>query len=184
MSKAKTEMMLLMLMGIIILLMVAILGLFIRMDQLQREVLVALEPFRGPQGLPVGTRAPAFALPDTTGRRVSLSDFSGERVLLAFSYTRCSVCVEMYPHLKTLSENHQDVQVIMISWGSAEENRQVVKEQGFGFPVLMGNDKVAQDYQVPGTPFFYVIDGKGIIANAGFASTLEQLEALVEGERR
>jgi hypothetical protein len=38
-----------------------------------------------------------------------------------------------------------------------------------------------EDYQVPGTPFFYVIDGKGIIANAGFANTLKQLETLVKG---
>ena len=37
------------------------------------------------------------------------------------------------------------------------------------------------DYQVPGVPFFYVVDGEGIIANGGFANTLEQLEALVEG---
>ena len=34
------------------------------------------------------------------------------------------------------------------------------------------------DYQVPRTPFFYVIDGDGVIAKAGFAGTLEQLEAL------
>ncbi|MEA3338426.1 MAG: hypothetical protein U9R15_00525 [Chloroflexota bacterium] len=39
----------------------------------------------------------------------------------------------------------------------------------------------ARDYQAPGTPFFYVIDGDGVIAKAGFAGTLEQLEALVEG---
>jgi len=37
----------------------------------------------------------------------------------------------------------------------------------------------ARDYQAPGTPFFYVIDGEGMIASAGFAGTLEQLEALV-----
>ena len=29
-------------------------------------------------------------------------------------------------------------------------------------------------------PLFYVIDRDGVIANAGFAGTLEQLEALVE----
>ena len=48
-------------------------------------------------------------------------------------------------------------------------------------PVSGWDDEVRGDYQVPGTPFFYVIDGEGVIANAGFAGTLEQLEALVEG---
>lgn len=39
------------------------------------------------------------------------------------------------------------------------------------------------DYQVPGTPFFYVIDGEGVIASAGSAGTLEQLETLVAGSK-
>jgi len=66
----------------------------------------------------------------------------------------------------------------MISRGTTDENRQLVEEQGFGFPVLTWQDTVAREYQVPGTPFFYVIDREGVIVNAGFAGTLEQLEAL------
>ncbi|MEA3338429.1 MAG: hypothetical protein U9R15_00540 [Chloroflexota bacterium] len=66
----------------------------------------------------------------------------------------------------------------MISHGTVEENRQLMEEQGFDFLILTWDDGVFKDYQVPGTPFFYVIDGEGVIANAGFAGTLEQLEAL------
>jgi len=109
---------------------------------------------------------------------VSLDDFAGQRVLLAFSSPRCPACVEMYPHLKAFSEGREDVQVVMISRGSAEENRQLIEEGGFGFPVLTWDDEVARDYEIPGTPFFYVIDG-GVSINKGFANTLEQLEELV-----
>ena len=137
MNETRTQVLLLMLMGVVILLMVAIAGLFIRMNQLQREV------------------------------------------LLVFSSMKCPACAEVWPHLKTFGEPVEDVQVVMISRGSAEENRQLMEEQGFDFPVLAGDDAVAQDYQAPRVPFFYVIDGKGMIANAGFAGTLEQLEALV-----
>jgi len=181
MSENRTQVLLLMLMGVVILLMVAIVGLFICMNQLQREVLAALQPLqamRGPQGLEIGTEAPAFTLPDTTGQMVSLADFAGRKVLLVFSSTQCPACIEMYPHLRAFSEREEDVQVVMISRGPVEENRQLVEEQGFDFPVLTWDDAVAQDYQVPGMPFFYVIDGEGAIANAGFAGTLEQLEAL------
>ena len=90
----------------------------------------------------------------------------------------------MYSHLRAFSENREDVLVVMISQGSAEENRQLAEEQGFAFsvlPVSSWDDAVMLDYQVPGTPFFYVIDGEGVIANANFASRLQQLEALVEG---
>ena len=103
---------------------------------------------------------------------------------LVFSSIQCPACVEIFPYLKTFSESEGDVQVVMISQGSAEENRQLVEEQSFDFPVLTWEDAVARDYQVPGTPFFYVVDGEGVIANAGFAGTLEQLEALAADSKK
>lgn len=187
MNETRTQVLLLMLMGVVILLMVANIGLFLRMNQLQREVLAALEPLQAvkePQGLEVETEAPAFTLPDTTGQMVSLGDFARQKVLLVFSSIQCPACVEIFPYLKTFSESEGDVQVVMISRGSAEENRQLVEEQSFDFPVLTWEDAVARDYQVPGTPFFYVVDGEGVIANAGFASTLEQLEALAADSKK
>jgi len=183
MNETRTQVLLLLLMGVVILLTVAIVGLFIRMNQLQREVLAALEPLqamRGPQGLEIGTEAPAFTLPDAAGQMVALGDFAGQKVLLVFSSMKCPACAEVWPHLKTFNEREEDIRVVMISHGTVEENRQLMEEQGFDFPVLAGDDAIARDYQVPGTPFFYVIDGDGVIANAGFAGTLEQLEALVE----
>jgi len=189
MAESKTDVLLLILMGVVILLMIAIGGLFIRMNQLQREVLTALAPLQGGTmeqeiGLERGMEAPVFTLPDTARQMVALRDFAGQKVLLAFFSTHCSACKAMYPHLKAFSENQEDVQVVMISQGSAEENRQLVQEQGFTFPVLPisgWDDPVIEEYQVPGTPFFYVIDGEGVIRNAGFAGTLEQLKILVEG---
>jgi len=188
-KETRLEVLLLLLMGIVILLMVAIIGLFLRMNQLQSQVLAALMPLQGgaigqEMGLEIGTQAPDFTLPDTAGQMVSLDDFAGQRMLLAFSSTHCRACTEMYPHLRAFSENRPDVQVVMISQGSAENNQQLVQAQGFAFPVLplsVWDDEAMVDYQVPGTPFFYVIDGEGVITNANFANTLEQLEALVEG---
>ncbi|MBC8249560.1 MAG: hypothetical protein H8E90_07765 [Anaerolineales bacterium] len=46
MAQPRTETLLLMLMGIVILLMLANVGLFLRMNQLQREVLAALKPYQ------------------------------------------------------------------------------------------------------------------------------------------
>jgi methylamine dehydrogenase accessory protein MauD len=187
-KETRLEVLLLLLMGIVILLMVAIIGLFIRMNQLQSQVLAAMGSFQAgaigqEMGLEIGTQAPDFTLPDTAGQMVSLDDFAGQRVLLAFSSTHCRACTEMYPHLRAFSESREDVQIVLISQGSAEENRQLVEEQGFAFPVLPvsgWNDPVMEDYQVPGTPFFYVIDGEGVVINRGFANTLEQLKELVQ----
>jgi len=98
MGGSRTEVLLLLLTGIVLLLMVAIIGLFLRMNQLQREVLAALEPLRPaqpPAGLSPGTQAPAFTLPDLSGQSVSLEALAGRRVLLAFASPRCPACREV-----------------------------------------------------------------------------------------
>jgi len=134
--------------------------------------------------LAVGSPAPEFTLTDTEGRAVSLADFAGQRLLLVFASPHCPACREMYPHLKAFSENRPDIRVVMVSKGTAEENWRLVEEQGFGFPVLLWEDEVASEYRVPGTPFFYMVDGEGVIVNEGFAGSPEQLEALVGTDDR
>ncbi len=183
MAQPRTETLLLMLMGIVILLMLSIIGLFIRMNQLQNQVLAAMGPFqavRVPEGLEVGTETPDFSLPDIEGRMVSLKDFTGKKVMVVFSSVRCPACVELLPELKVFSEKHPEVQLVMISQGTEEENRRLVEGESLDFPVLAWEDTVARDYRVQGTPFFYVIDGKGVIINKGFANMLEQMEELVQ----
>ena len=83
------------------------------------------------------------------------------------------------PELKRFSETYLDTPVLMISRGSNEDNQNVIKETGLNFPFLIWDDDVAEGYQVPGTPFFFLIDEEGLISNAGFATTLSQLEALM-----
>src|SRR3954468_24215950 len=43
-------------------------------------------------GLPLGTLAPNFELPDLTGIRHKLSDFSGKNLLLVFFNPLCGFC--------------------------------------------------------------------------------------------
>ncbi|MGC8947585.1 MAG: TlpA family protein disulfide reductase [Anaerolineae bacterium] len=178
------EVLLLLLTGIVLLLMVALIGLFLRMEQLQREVLAALAPLRQarePSGLPPGMKAPAFALPDLSGQSVSLDALAGQGVLLVFASPRCPACREMYPHLGTFARKHPEVAVVMVSLGSGEENREVAREQGFAFPVLEGDEEVMTAYRVPGVPYFYVLDGEGVILRSGFAVREEEIAALVAG---
>jgi len=183
MNKVKTEMLMLLLLGVMILLMVANLGLFIRMNQLQSLVIQSLEPFQRPTGLKVGTRAPLFALTDTEGRSVALQGFSGRRVLLAFSSTVCPACQQIYPILKNFQEIHPDIAVLIISRGSREDNATLVRKERLAFPVLNGQDELIREYQVPAFPFFYLLDEQGNIASRGIALSLEQLESLVNTGR-
>lgn len=196
--ETRLETLLMMLMGIVILLMVAIIGLFVRMNQVQKAVLEAAAPLKAvaqaqsewfdqsasaqlPKGLEIGTLAPTFTLTNTLGVPVSLADLAGQSVLLAFSSPHCQACSEMYPELGKFVAGEKDVQVLMISIGTVQEAQQMVQSQGFAFPVLPVLDwthPVLHSYQIGGVPFFYVIGGQGQVVSAGFANTKEQIEAM------
>jgi len=180
MSKPKTDTLILMLMGVVILLMVANLILFVRMNQLQSSVIQALQPFQRPAGLAVGSQAPAFNLVDTEGRTVSLREFSGQRILLVFSSTACPACQQIYPSLKEFQKAHPDIALLMISRGAPEDNQTLVRKEGLTFPVLNGQEEVIKEYQVPAFPFFYLIDEQGSIASRGIAFSLKHLEDLLK----
>ena len=184
MTDRRANTLLLMLMATLVLLMIAIAGLFLRMNQLQRQVLAALssELVGVPAqdvGLPVGTAAPDFTLPDLTGKSVSLKNFAGKPMLLTFSSTTCPACQQTYPHLKAFSAARRDLQVVVISRGTADENQRMAAEQGFSFPVLTWDDAVAQQYKAPGTPFFVAVDEQGVITASGFANTQVELARLL-----
>ena len=115
---------------------------------------------------------------------VSLDDFAGQPVLLVFSSTHCAACRDMYEDIGQFGREWQDGQIVMVSVGSAEGNQEVVESEGFTFPVLPVADwaeEVMTAYGVSATPFFYVMDGEGVIINEGFASSVQELEALVAG---
>src|SRR5262245_25039242 len=66
-----------------------------RLDQLS-----ALAPRRiGRDGLKKGTRAPAFTLLSADGTEVSLHDFTGRKVFLAFTTSSCGPCHLLLPEL-------------------------------------------------------------------------------------
>lgn len=182
-SDKRTNVVLALLMGVVIFLMIAIIGLFVRMNQLQNRILASLQADNVQiTGLAVGTQAPEFTLSDVHGSTVSLQDFAGQMVLVGFSSTQCPACAEMYPSLGAFSTQNPDIQVLLISAGTLEENQRLEEAQGFGFPILtltQDDSQIGRDYQVPGTPFFYVIDEQGRICSAGFANTREHLESLV-----
>lgn len=184
MSKSKIELLLLVLIGIVIILMVTNLGLFIQINQLQQEVLQTLQSFQQSsqrlESLSVGAKAPSFNLQDTEGRSISLDDFAEESVMLVFSSTNCSACQSIYPSLKKFNENHPELAILLISKSSDDENKKLVQQQDFPFPVVTMQDEVAEAYQVSTIPFFYLINKDRVITKGGFISSLEQLENLAD----
>jgi peroxiredoxin len=119
-------------------------------------------------GLPVGTPAPDFELPDLAGARRRLSDFRAKPVLLIFFNPGCGYCTRMAADLATLPADGDDGRAIpvVVTTGDPEENRRLVEQHGIRCVVLLQEQmEVASRFHAQGTPMGYRIDGTGRIAS-------------------
>jgi peroxiredoxin len=117
-------------------------------------------------GLKPGTPAPAFTLPDSSGEEVALERYRGQRTLLVFSDPHCGPCEALAPHLSRLSGTCRaaGLQLLMVSRGDAEENRQKVRRHGFDFPVaLQQHWEVSRAFGIFATPVAFLINEQGVI---------------------
>jgi len=149
--------------------------------------------------LPAGTRAPDFTLPVTPDQSVSLSDFRGKPVILAFYPADWSpVCGdEMALFNEILPEFHKHhASLLGISVDSAWCHAAFAQQRKLHFPLLADFEPkgaVARQYgayrEHEGTSerALFVIDGDGMIRwsylspigiNPGADGILEALEAL------
>jgi peroxiredoxin len=120
--------------------------------------------------LALGTAAPEFALPDTTGRTVRLADFQNAPALLVmFICNHCPYVKHIQAELAKVGREYQTrgVAVVGISSndvsnypedspaGMAEEARTA----GYTFPYLYDESQaVARAYRAACTPDFYLFD--------------------------
>ena len=150
--------------------------LLLRLEELEKR-LDQLEFGGGdkPEGLSIGSEAPAFELPDLAGQRKSLAQYRGQRVLLIFFNPTCGFCRDMVPRLKEKAESRKQKaemepqrqpHVLMISTGGAEANRTLLAEHQLDCPVLLQKEmEVAAAYKANGTPGGYLVDSEGKIAS-------------------
>ena len=112
--------------------------------------------------------APDFELPTLDGRKVKLSDFRGQAVLLNFWATWCSPCkIEMPWFVEVQKQYGKDGLVVLgVAMDDTESTKiaEFAHEMGVNYPVLLGTDKVSDDYgDVRALPTTFYIDRNGVI---------------------
>src|SRR3989338_295923 len=114
--------------AIIIVLIIAV-GLFLR-----------LPPKSSPTGNFIGTAAPDFTLPSTTGEEISLSDYRGKNnVLLYFQEgVMCPPCwTQMVDMESRIDEfNKKDIRILTITTDRLYQSKNYAKQFGTNLPVL------------------------------------------------
>jgi peroxiredoxin len=132
------------------------------------------------KGLKAGARAPEFRLPRIDGGELSLGEFHGRRVLLVFSDPHCGPCAELAPRLQEIHLERPELNVLVISRGDVEENRDKTSELGLTFPIVLQQKwEVSLKYAMFATPIGYLIDEQGILAS-DVAVGIEPILALAE----
>lgn len=110
--------------------------------------------------------APAFALADLSGQRVSLASLSGKVVLLNFWATWCVPCRTEMPGMERLWQRYRDRGLAIVAVSVDEEGdtriANFVRRLHLSYPILLDpRSEAAERYEVSGLPATYLIDAKG-----------------------
>jgi len=129
--------------------------------------------------LPLGTKAPAFRLPDTGGKTVSLADFNGAPALLVvFMCNHCPYVKHIRSGLAQLARDYQPRGVAVVGISSNDvanypadspaKMAEEAKAAGYIFPYLYDEtQQVAKDYRAACTPDIFLFDKDQRLAYRG-----------------
>jgi peroxiredoxin len=116
--------------------------------------------------VPVGERAPDFALRALSGENLRLSEYRSEVVVLNFWASWCNRCSDAMPMLNSLFDQHQDdgLQVLAVGVdGQSHKALEFVNAAAVAFPMLLDNEQatVSRMYELGTMPLTVIIDREG-----------------------
>lgn len=131
-------------------------------------------------------KAPAFVLPDLAGKKIALADVVKDNkvTVLNFWGIWCPYCVREMPELVSFYKAHRNrgLALLAVDYGDqADRVRAYAAEHKLPFPVVLGDQKVINSYNVRGFPTTYLLDRTGVIRDVIVgATTARQLAAKVK----
>jgi peroxiredoxin len=159
------------------------------------DLYLTAPPMGGPaesSGLPVGTPAPDFTLPDADGRPISLSQFRGQPVVLVFYpldwSPGCSRQLELYQQ-EVDEFARRGATVVGVSVDSVYSHGAWAAVRGITFPLLSDfhpKGGVAQQYGVwrESDGFseraLYIVDADGVIRYSHVSPQVDHLPDIYE----
>jgi methylamine dehydrogenase accessory protein MauD len=139
-------------------------------------------------GLPIGSTAPDFELPDLRGEMLTLASLraSGKPVMLLFTDPNCGSCTAMLPKIRRWQKEHaEELTISLVSQGTVEENRAKRTEHGLRSILIQQDEEVSEDYEVGAMPSAVLVRSDGTIGSRVFEGP-DAISALLEhavGER-
>jgi thiol-disulfide isomerase/thioredoxin len=125
-------------------------------------------PLPQSRGLPVGTKALPFELPNLEGSLTSLQSFLSQEkaTILLFTDPNCGPCNALMPEVAAWQQTHAaEVNIVLISSGRQDINRAKAKEFGLLNFLVEKKRHVAEKYFAFGTPSAVVVSQNGNVGS-------------------
>lgn len=124
--------------------------------------------FADVKALKDGQSAPDFVLQDAAGANLRLSAFKGKVVLLNFWATWCHGCTMEIPWLVQFQKTYKDRGFTVIGVSMDDDGWKAVRpfmvNDKMNYPVVIGNERMAQPYGLSAMPMTFLIGRDGKIA--------------------
>ena len=119
----------------------------------------------------VGHAAPDFKAEKLGGGVVTRADYAGRAAgfLFVTPSDLCRDAIRGYEATR-LRAAQDGVEFVLVSVVDMMSTRICIAELGIGSPIVVaprGTNPFARDYQIPGTPFFCLVDAQGTITSTG-----------------
>ncbi|MCX8094090.1 MAG: TlpA family protein disulfide reductase [Candidatus Goldbacteria bacterium] len=111
-------------------------------------------------------KAPDFTLTSLNKNEIKLSNYKGKVVILDFWATWCPPCRAEIPFFIELYKQYKEEGLVIIGMAIDEKYKveKFAKDFKINYPVVIGNEKIANDYGgIHGLPTTFIIDKEGNI---------------------
>ncbi|NLR57069.1 AhpC/TSA family protein [Chitinophaga polysaccharea] len=137
---------------------------------------------------PLGGKARAFSIKDTTGNAITLDGINAPYLLIDFWASWCGPCRADIPRVAGIYDKYKGrgLDVLSISMDENPEKwKEAVKEHKMawlqGSDLKGGRDGIGFDYQVTGIPYYLLLDAKrNIVWRSTWEAYMDDLESKLQ----